>query len=823
MQALNIKIQGLYTHPNPLSQVPPGGLVKAKNVVIDKEGIVETRRGLKKYGSVLTLTGSQKINALLNYQDTVLVHYGTTLAYDSDDAGTWSNYSGTYTAPTGANALRGIEANKNFYFNASDGIKKLDSVTTNPVAAGVSKALDGSGALTGVSGFLSTANQIAYRIVWGISDANSNLLLGAPSQRIVIANASGGSRDIALTFTVPAGITTSHFYQVYRSLASGGVATVPNDELGLVYENNPTSGEISALSVTITDSTPESLRGATLYTSPSQEGISQANDQPPLCADMALYKNSVLFANTTSKQRLQLTLLAVGGSTGVVNDDTITIGGVTFTGKASETASSGQFKITSGGTPADNIDATAQSLVRVINQYASNTLFYATYISGYNDLPGKMLIEERAIGGSTIAVTSSRGGAFNPALPTSGTTISTSSDAAPNRVYVSKPNQPESVPLLNYIPVGSANKKILRILALRDSVFVFKEDGVFRITGESISSFYVSLFDITVILTAPESAVAFNNQIYAYTSQGVVAVSDTGSAIMSRPIEMELLPISTFTNFSSLTFGIAYNSDRKYILFTQNKTTDTYPKKAWVYNSITNAWTDWEMNRGCGIVNSDDDKLYLGSADSAYVYQEKKAFALTDYSDDELTVTVTGSTSTVVTLTSTVGIVVGAVLVQGGKKSEVMSIDSLTQITVADEQFWNPGTATVYSPISVEVETVPQHAGNPGILKHYRDTTTFFRKANFSSLNIGFKSNISSYVEKVAIVPLSDWGWGQTPWGQYGWGGTSPDLQPIRTYVPRNKQRCHWFAINVTHNTPNNYFAIAGWSMNYENMSDRIH
>jgi hypothetical protein len=125
MQSLNLKLKGLYTHPNSLSEVPEGALLRAKNMVLDKEGIIETRRGFKRYGNELTLTGNDKINSLFNYQDKLLVHYGSKIAYDSDGAGTWSDYSGTYSAPTGAQNIRTVEATRIFILTLTPGSKNL--------------------------------------------------------------------------------------------------------------------------------------------------------------------------------------------------------------------------------------------------------------------------------------------------------------------------------------------------------------------------------------------------------------------------------------------------------------------------------------------------------------------------------------------------------------------------------------------------------------------------------------------------------------------------------------------------------------------------
>lgn len=820
-QILNMKIKGLYTHDNPLSEVPEGALVEAQNAVIDAAGIIETRPGIKQYGDELSLGADEFINNLFSYKGRLLVSYADKLAYDSNGSGTWVDYSGTYEPPTGAIKIHSVEANKNFYFTTSGGVMKLDTLTATPTIAGMYKALDGEGALTGASGFLATANQVAYRIVWGIRDANNNLILGAPSQRIVVINDSGGSRDVNLTFTIPAGITTSYFYQVYRSLPSGGAAVPPNDELGLIIEDSPTSLEVAALEVAVTDNVPDALRGATLYTSPSQQGITQANDEPPIATDVTYFKNSVLYANTTSKQRITVTLISVGSPNGIQVNDTITIGGVVYTGKATEAPSAGEFDVVTSGTLAENIEATALSLVRVINQYASNTEYYAYYTSGFNDLPGRILIEERSIGGTSYALISSRGGAFNPVLPTSGTTVSTTNENSPNRVYVAKQQQPGAVPILNYLDVGSADQEILRVVALRDSAFVLKEDGIFRITGNEFSNFQVSLMDNTVILIAPETASPYSNQIFAYTSQGVVAVSDTGVAIMSRQIEQTLLQIQTLANFNTLSFGVPYESRRKFIVAMPDSVIDEVPTQEYVYNGIANEWTQWLITANCGLVNPEDDRLYLGSG--SRIYQERKSFTVADYADDEFDVTIVSSSGSTVELVSTADLEVGFTLKQESFESLITEVTDATHIEVADDDIdWDAGAAIVYKPIEVLIQTAPQTAGNPGILKQFREITAFFRRANFDELNIGFRSNLSVAVEDVPLEPLSEAPWGLFPWGEAPWGGGNPEVQTIRTYIPRNKQRANWIDVRIEHINALNVFAVAGLSIMYHPMSERF-
>ena len=707
-QTLQLKIKGIYTNPNDFSEVPPGALAVADNIVIDKESIAETRRGQNYYGNALSVAPT----ALFNYNNRLICNYSDKLAVDTDNLGTWVDYSGSYNSPEAGIKIHGLEANRNFYFTTSTGIFKLDSVSSAPTKAGMFKALDGYGVTTGATGFLSHNRQIAYRVVWGIKDLNTNLILGAPSQRIVVINTSGGTTDVSLTITLPSDITTSHIIQLYRSSESASVTDEPNDELQLVYQANPTSGEVTALSMVILDNTPNDLMGAYLYTSPSQEGILQANEPPPYCKDMDVYKDHIFYANTKTKQRFNLTLIGVdlpsfgyyvdattttaisspiltniastanlrvgmrcvgtgipanttilnilsgtsitmtanataNGSVSVEFQDRIAIDAVNYYGGSVTAYATNTFKVYIAATPAENISDTAQELCEVINRTTFNTTVYAYYLSGYNDLPGKILIEERNIGGAAFYLNSTYGESFSPSLPTVNDADNISDNEVKlNRVYISKAKQPEAVPLLSYLDVGSANDPIKRCIALRDSLFIFKDDGIFRITGEDLSSFRVTLLDNTTSIKAPQSAVAFNNQVFIFSDQGVAAVSDSGVSVIGRPIEATLLELASLDNFEDITFSVGYESSRQFILYTVSNEFDTYATQAFVYNSFTNSWTRWIMDRTCGIISKRDNKLYMGQPTNKFVYQERKDFTLTDYADESYDVSITAAWTT---------------------------------------------------------------------------------------------------------------------------------------------------------------------------------
>jgi hypothetical protein len=209
-----------------------------------------------------------------------------------------------------------------------------------------------------------------------------------------------------------------------------------------------------------------------------------------------------------------------------------------------------------------------------------------------------------------------------------------SNEEQKHRVYYSKTNQPEAVPILNYFDVGASDKKILRIFPLRDSLFVFKEDGLFRVSGES-PPFVQALFDSSCILLAPDSLGISNNLIYSWTTQGISAVSEAGVTLASRPIDTEVLEIasSRYTNFKTATFGVGYDSDNSYIVWTVAKDTDIAATQAYRYSNLTSTWTKFDLSKTCGIVSPIDDRLYLGAGDVAFIEQERKLFNRTDYAD----------------------------------------------------------------------------------------------------------------------------------------------------------------------------------------------
>lgn len=886
-QKLDLQLTGLYTSPNNLSGVPQGALEIANNVVINSKSRIDSRRGQTQYGSPLSV-GSGQVNKLFNYASSLIVSYDDKLAYDAG-AGSWTNYTGTYNAPESGYKMRSLEALKNFYFTTDEGIYKIDSLTSTPRKAGVVRALGGTGALSGASGFLLNNSAVAYRLVWGYIDENNNLLLGAPSQRLVVSNSSGGTRDVDLTFSIPGSITTEYFYQIYRSQGTATATDEPSDEMQLVVQGNPTSGEITAKEFTLTDQTPYSLMRATLYTSPSQEGIANANNEPPFAKDMDIFKGCAFYANIKQKQSLSLAMIAVDSpSLGYFTDATVgttsgspilttissttdlrvgmravgsgiptnatiltidsptqvtlsanatatasvsvefqdrfSIGGVNYWAGSTQDVATNTFLVDTSGTPGQNINLTALNMLEIINTSASNTTLYGYYISAVDDLPGQMLFEERSIGGAAFSATSTSGDSFSPELPTSGASVISNNDEKQNRVAISKAGQVEAVPVYSYFDIGSANFPIERVVALRDGIFFFKTDGIYRLSGETFQSFTVSLIDNTVTLKVPESAVPFNNQVFCFTTQGVCAVTDSGVQIMSVPIENTLLELSSeqYTNFTGASFGVAYESARLYMFFTVTEEDDEHATQGFIYNSLTNTWTRWVMNRVCGVVNSTVNKLFMAESDSGQILIERKNYTNDDYADEEYSVTISSvDSSTQVTLASATNVVAGMTLVQNFRQALIEEVSG-NVLTIQKTNGLTAASAKVYTPIENLITWAPIDVDNPGILKQFSEISLFFRNAAFREIDATFATNVSLSDETVLVANISSNGWGLQAWGGFPWGGQPGGQSVLRTYVPREKQRAHWLILTLSTAQAFTGFSLQGVSLIFNNMTSRF-
>lgn len=709
-----------------------------------------------------------------------------------------------------------------------------------------------------------------------------------------------------LEYSIPQGLSTEYFVQIYRSNATVSEdVSVDESTLQLIDEFNLESGEITAGFATYVDEIPDLLRGAFLYTNPNTGepgGLASANDEPPLAQDVALFKGHVFYANVQQKYGLSLSLIssntttmpdnseltvtgsstrtyigksgaAVGNRTvkatgtsvlalavtvtyanhGFSNGDTVTViealdssgvqianlpvGNYTVSSSATNTfvitapvsspstlstlyfaglsTSAGKrlFYIDNTSSTSVSIDTTARALCKAINRDSSGSAD-ALYVSAADDIPGKMFLRSRTFTQTFYLnnVTSAIGESFSPILSTSGQSVVGTRTNGSGRIFVSKLNEPEAVPLANTFVIGSESQQIFRLATLRDSLILLKEDGVYRINGDDVSNFVSTILDGTVVCKASDSMAILDNSVYCYTEQGIASINETSASIVSRQIEPLLTSTLSTSTFSDQTHAVSYESERLY-LCTTIRPNSTIADELYCNNYLTEGWTTWDSLFYDAYVKPTDNKLYYISLDNI-IYQERKNGNRLDYCGEDFSATILTVPSTTTVTMSVVGGTpdIGDIFVKTGSTviNRIISVSGGLITFARPHGLSVSDTGSLYQGITSEIITSPLVGGAVSLWKQFSEFQIHYRNIQaISRLTISFITDSTSGSSETLWTNRSgQGGWGELPWGDFQWGleeginltfDTQP-AQPIRTYVPLTASRGTFIKAHITHN-----------------------
>ena len=348
-------------------------------------------------------------------------------------------------------------------------------------------------------------------------------------------------------------------------------------------------------------------------------------------------------------------------------------GSITFEGTRTSTGQRIVKRVITTATPIITVSQaiyyTASYLIKAFNRNAAS-IVYAQYTSEVTQPPGAITLLAKNLDQPAFSLTTSApsalGQAFEPVIPSSGTAVQSESDIGPNRLYISKINEPEAVPLFNIRDVGSRASPILRVAALRDSLIILKDDGIYRLNGDSTSNFTVTALDNTVFVKATDSVSVLNNSVYCLSNQGVVQITDSAVRIVSRIIE-PLLTAILGQDLENNTSAVGYESERLYLLSVKRPNTlSPVADVTYCYNYLTEAWTSWTGANKVffnGFLRPSDDKLYfIPTLAQNKIVKERKEQNLIDYTGQEFCAPV-------------VKAMIGSVVVNAG--SDVVTVTTL--------------------------------------------------------------------------------------------------------------------------------------------------
>jgi hypothetical protein len=466
--------------------------------------------------------------------------------------------------------------------------------------------------------------------------------------------------------------------------------------------------------------------------------ISGASDVPGKIVIEALEPNTDAFSVTIDTYAQQISTLTRAGTT-------VTMVTVSRTGlEVGDT-----FTITAT-TPNANFSVGTKTVVSKTDDYTI-TYTEAGVAVGPVSVVGANYRAQR--------LTPNPGLAWNPELPktdgTSGFTVTSEAEIEVQRLYYSKLQQPEAVPLVNYFDVGIKGRKILRVLPLKDKLFVLKEDGMYLVSGEA--PYIVDLLDNTAHLIAPDTANVVNNQIFGLTNQGVVSVSEGGVTVVSRAIEPSILQLfneETFSDVKTNSFSVSRETDRLYELWLPDLENEHTTSQAFVYNTMLGVWTRYVLNRTFGVVNPTTDILYMGDGDAFNVVTERRNFDSLDYFDEELTSLEPQSINVSARQLEFTPIILAQLGVgdvffdqdSPGVYYVIETVDTeenlityrLNTVPLA----YMPDLITVYKAIPSQVEWATQNAGSNNDLKQFTEVHFLFRKAHFGKAQATFGTDV---------------------------------------------------------------------------------
>jgi hypothetical protein len=403
-------------------------------------------------------------------------------------------------------------------------------------------------------------------------------------------------------------------------------------------------------------------------------------------------------------------------------------------------------------------------------------------------------------------------------------TLYSTDDAAPNRLHISKEGLVEYCPLLQYLDVGSPLYGISRVGVAGDSLFVLKDDGVYRVTGDGVDSFRVDPFDPTVRILAPNSLAPLANSLYFLSNQGVVALNESGVSIVSKPIDAELkeLYVSNATNVRNASTAAGYESERIYMLSTPSNTS-TGNETLFIYDIVGKNWAKWGVWASMLFVDPTTDILWLGDKDRNYLRRERKTGTTFDYADQEVSTTATAtSSSTVVTVASTSGVVAKDILVVNDLthlRGIVTEVISATQVRIdRNMAVTNGDPVDFHKPFSCTIGWNSSVAGadGPSGLKHFRSIQLLFADAYFYKAQIRFRNDLHDSTGDYVSV----YGDARKEWDDIG--NWSSDLSErtignrvVECPVPRSKARGSQLIVEVRFQYPLELWALSGITITF--------
>lgn len=412
---------------------------------------------------------------------------------------------------------------------------------------------------------------------------------------------------------------------------------------------------------------------------------------------------------------------ATGSSAGVTLTcgDRLTLAGTEYVAWTSEDIANDKFLVSTDANVARSIRETSESFVRVVNRSSSNSEVYARYLSGPNELPGRILIVARTDRASTYTIQAhAHANGWWPVLGSAQTILSL---REPSLIAHSKPGEPHAWPALNTIRLPE-QAEALELTPLRAALLVWTDKGLYRISGV-YGNFVLELVDRSVIPVTSSTnpgygSVVDNNVAYAYTSKGLVAATETTVRIVSGAVK-------THTDeglLSSARLG-HHHADNIVLLpisgvgtLAYHTETDVWTRLETFYKHALSGFSGSLFLAQDGTTSRELNTANNSGGTAQNVWDSSSAVNIDSIDTSANTLDLDSAVS---------GWAVGDVIEQGAVVQTIRAIAS-DVVTVSDASAFSTGAATVYVGYDVEVEYASIGAPSAANAKHLNYSHLWF-------------------------------------------------------------------------------------------------
>ena len=427
-----------------------------------------------------------------------------------------------------------------------------------------------------------------------------------------------------------------------------------------------------------------------------------------------------------------------------------------------------RFNVPGAAGTAVNAEEVIESLAYIVGRDTSRKIDVHPTIGSATE--AGFILEERNINfcpdgftfGYAPADTFSPSSYFGPYLGLNNPATSRQENVQ-NRVMYSKQLEQEAVPIVNFVDVGSEKANIQRLMETRDSLFIFKEDGLFRISGTGPFNLRLDTIDADLRLVQPKACVQHRNAVYAWTNRGFISVSDSGVRELSQQViqsEIADTQQALIQNTSGLAVSGAFafaSSLHDEVYFAAPAAANLYGALVlYVYSRRTGAFTRWDFSASgnylCdGLYRKSDGALILAGYANTLLNPElwqgqnirsDQAYPLTvasitslggDKYDIQVAAFPAGYTPTK-----------GDAWVVGGVDCLVDAFDGALTVTVIATGAPAGVAATAHRAYESLVRFKVKEASNPGALKHWSQVVAVLDDGRkMTDLVMGFSSNVS--------------------------------------------------------------------------------